>query len=145
MTMKVTLNEAQRIQAAAAKFVGIDLPVKTSYFLARTVLEITTALEAFQKTRVELAKKCCKLDGQGNPMSEEMEGKPGMKKLVFKTPKDEESFVAQISELGEEPIELKLRNPLSLEAFQNPNSEDETVLPWDLLGGLMPILEEIKE
>ena len=92
-----------------------------------------------------MAKKYCELDEQGNPKSEEMKDQPGMKKLVFKTPKDEEAFVSQISELGEEPIELKLRNPLSLEAFQNPNSEDETVLPWDLLGGLMPILEEMKE
>ena len=145
MTMKVTLTEAQMIQAAAAKFTGIDLPVKTSYLLARTVLEITTELQAFQGERTKLAVKYCELDEQGNPKSEEMEGAPGMKKLVFKTPKDEEAFIKQVSELGEEPIELKLRNPLKLDAFQNPNSEDETVIPWDLLAGLMPILEDIEE
>ena len=145
MAMKVTLTDAQRIQAAAAKFVGIDLPVRTSYLLARTVLEITTHLEAFQTTRAKLAKKYCELDEQGNPKSEAMENNPGMQKLVFKAPEDEAAFVEQISVLGEEKVELKLRNPLKLSAFQNPNSEDETVLPWDLLGGLMPILEDIEE
>lgn len=145
MTMKVTLTDAQRIQAAASKFAGIDLPVRTSYLFARTVMEITTALEAFQTTRTKLAKKYCELDERGNPQSEDMEGAPGMKKLVFKSPKDEEAFVKEVSELGEEQVELKLRNKLPLSAFQNPNSEDETVLPWDLLGGLMPILEDIEE
>ena len=145
MTMKVTLSEAQRIQAAAAKFVGIDLPVRTSYLLARTVLEITTHLEAFQTTRSKLAVKYCELDEQGNPKSEAMEGSAGMQKLVFKSPDDEGLFIEQVSELGEEQVELKLRNPLSLEAFQNPNSDDKTVLPWDLLGGLMPILAEMEE
>ena len=144
MTMKVTLTEAQMIQAAAAKFTGIDLPVRTSYVLARTVLEITTELKAFQEQRTKLAVKYCELDEQGNPKNEPVEGMPGSNKLVFKTTKDEEAFIKQVSELGEEPIELKLREPLKLDAFQNPNSEDETVLPWDLLAGLMPILEEIE-
>jgi len=145
MTMKVTLTDAQRIQAAAAKFVGIDLPVRTSYLLARTVLEITTHLEAFQTTRTKLAVKHCKLDERGNPESTEMEGAPGMRKLVFKSPNDEEIFVKEVSALGEEEVELTLRNKLPLSAFQNPNSDDETVLPWDLLGGLMTILEDIEE
>jgi len=145
MTMKVTLTEAQMIQAAAAKFVGIDLPVRTSYVLARTVLEITTELKAFQEQRTKLAVKYCELDEKGNPKSEPVEGMPGSSKLVFKEPKDEEAFIKQVSELGEEPIELKLREPLKLSAFQNPNSEDETVIPWDLLAGLMPILEDIEE
>ena len=145
MTMKVTLTDAQRIQAAAAKFVGIDLPVRTSYLLARTDLEITTHLQAFQETRTKLAKKYCKLDEKGDPQSEPIEGSAGMQKLSFKTPGDEEKFVAQVSKLGEEEVELKLRNKLSLSAFQDPNTEDETVIPWDILGGLMPILEDIEE
>jgi len=145
MTMNVTLTEAQMIQAAAAKFVGIDLPVKTSYLLARTVLEITAELKAFQEQRTKLAVKYCELDEQGNPKNKPVEGVPGSNELVFKDDAAKDAFIMQVSELGEEPIELKLRNPLKLAAFQNPNSEDETVLPWDLLGGLMPILEEIEE
>jgi len=145
MTMKVTLTEAQMIQAAAAKFVGIDLPVQTSYLLARTVLEITTELQAFQGERTKLAVKYCELDEQGNPKSKPVEGAPGSGEYIFKDDAAKDLFIMQVSELGEEPIELKLRNPLKLSAFQNPNSEDETVLPWDLLAGLMPILEEIEE
>ena len=145
MTMKVTLTDAQRIQAAAAKFVGIDLPVKTSYLLARTVLEITTHLQAFQETRTKLAKKYCKLDEKGDPQSEPIEGSAGMQKLSFKTPADEETFIEKVSKLGEEEVELTLRNKLALKAFDDPNTEDKTVIPWDLLGGLMPILEDIEE
>jgi len=144
MGMKVTLNEAQRIQAAAGKFTGIDLPVRTSYLLARTVIEVSQALEAFQGERMKQAKKYCELDEQGNPKMEPMPGAPGMQTFVFKSEKAKESFVTAVATLGEEPIELKLREPLSLEAFQNPNSDDKTVLPWDLLGGLMPILAEIE-
>jgi len=144
MTMNVTLTEAQMIQAAAAKFVGIDLPVKTSYLLARTVLEITAELKAFQEQRTKLAVKYCELDEQGNPKNKPVEGVPGSNELVFKDDAAKDAFIMQVSELGEEPIELKLRNPLKLAAFQNPNSEDETVLPWDLLAGLMPILEDIE-
>jgi len=144
MGMKVTLTEAQMIQAAAAKFVGIDLPVQTSYLLARTVLEITTELQAFQGERTKLAVKYCELDERGNPKNRPVEGVPGSNELVFKDDKSKDAFIKQVSELGEEPIELKLRKPLALSAFQNPNSEDETVLPWDLLAGLMPILEEIE-
>jgi len=144
MTMKVTLTEAQMIQAAAAKFTGIDLPVQTSYLLARTVLEITTELQAFQGERTKLAVKYCELDEQGNPKSKPVEGVPGSNELVFKDDKARDAFIKAVSTLGEEPIELKLRKPLALSAFQNPNSEEKTVLPWDLLAGLMPILEEIE-
>ena len=145
MTMKVTLTEAQMVQAAAAEFVGIDLPVRTSYLLARTVLEITNHLQAFQGERTKQAVKYCKLDEQGNPKTEPIEGAPGSNKLVFKTPKDEEAFIKEVSKLGEEEVELTLRKKLSLKAFDDPNTEDKTVIPWDLLGGLMPILEDIEE
>jgi hypothetical protein len=144
MTMKVTLTQAQMIQAAAAKFTGIDLPVQTSYLLARTVLEITTELQAFQGERTKLAVKYCELDEQGNPKSKPSVDNPGTHELVFKDDKARDAFIKAVSELGEEPIELKLRKPLALSAFQNPNSEEKTVLPWDLLAGLMPILEEIE-
>jgi len=145
MTMKVTLNEAQRIQAAVSKFTGIKLPVKTSYLLARTVLEISAELEAFQGERTKLALRYCELDERGNPKSEPIEGAPGMTQLVFKDDESREAFIKQVSELGEEPIELKLRKPLALSAFQDPNTKDETVLPWDALAGLMPIMEELNE
>jgi len=145
MTMKVTLTEAQRIQYAASKFVGIDLPVKTSYLLARTVGEITVELEAFQAQRSKLAVKYCELDERGNPKTKPSAENPGANELVFKDDKSRDAFIEQVSTLGQEPVELKLRNPLPLSAFQNPNTEGETVLPWDLLGGLMPILEEIEE
>ena len=144
MTMKVTLTEAQRIQFAASKFVGIDLPVRTSYLLARTVGEITAELEAFQAQRSKQAVKYCELDEQGNPKTKPSVDNPGTQELVFKDDKSRDAFIKEVSTLGEEPIELKLRNPLKLSDFQNPNSEEKTVLPWDLLAGLMPILEEIE-
>ena len=133
--MKVTLTQAQMIQAAVAKFTGVNLPVKTSYLLARTVLEITACLEAFQGERMKLAKKYCQLDERGNPKTEETV-------LVFKDDKARDAFVAGVSELGNEEVELKLKKKLSLEAFSDPNTEDETVIPWDVLAGLMSIIEE---
>ena len=99
--MKVTLTEAQMIQAAAAKFVGIDLPVQTSYLLARTVLEITTELQAFQGERTKLAVKYCELDEQGNPKNKPVEGVPGSNELVFKDDKARDAFIKQVSELGD--------------------------------------------
>ena len=139
--MKVTLTQAQMIQAAVAKFTGVNLPVKTSYLLARTVLEITAYLEAFQGERMKLAKKHCQLDERGNPKTEETVP-AGMTQLVFKDDKARDAFVAGVSELGNEEVELNLRNKLSLEAFSDPNTEDETVIPWDVLAGLMSIIEE---
>jgi len=140
--MKVTLTQAQGIQAAAGKFTGLSLPVRTSYELARAVMEIGPYLEVYQSERMKLATQYCPLDERGNPKTEEVA--TGVTQLVFKDPEAREKFVAGVAELGKQEVKLTLREKLSLEKFKDPNSKDETVIPWDALAGLMPIIEEPK-
>jgi len=141
--MKVTLTQAQGIQAAVAKFTGINLPVRTSYELARVVMEISPHLEVYQGERQKLAKKHCELDEKGNPKT--IEVAPGMGQYVFKSDEAKEVYIAGVAEIGKQEVKISLREKLSLEKFKDPNSEDETVIPWDALAGLLPIIEEPKE
>jgi len=141
--MKVTLMEAQGIQAAAAKFTGLNLPVTTSWAIAQTVMEITPHLELFQTERLKLAKQCCDLDEKGNPRTIQMS--PTMGQFVFKDDAARDKYVAGVKTIGDQKITISLKKKLDLEAFKDPNSGDEVVIPWDALAGLLPIIEEPKE
>jgi len=143
MGLKMTLTEAQILQSAAAKLTGINIKRVTGFVVATAVGDVLGPLEKFQGERDKAAKDYCKLDDKGAPQTEEIVGRPGQRKLVFKSAAAEAKFTDEISELGNAVIEISVKKRLPLDAFQDPRSEDETCLPWDVLFGLRPILEQI--
>jgi hypothetical protein len=149
--MQVKMYEVRGILEAIGKCAGMNLPTKIAYGFARTVLDLQPELQIFEEERLKIGRKYAKLDSKGAPKTEEVAGpvvagQPVMQnQLVFKDDKARSAFIADVAEFGKTDVEIKLREPFSLDQFNDPNTEDEALIAWDVVAGLMPILKDPDE
>lgn len=133
--MKVKLGEVRGILESIGKCVDVGIPVKTGYWLARTVNELQPSMKAFEEQRMRLAKRFAELGEDGNVQTDEL------KQLVFKDDKARDDFMAEVAELGKEDVTITM-DPIALEKFDDPNTSGETVVAWNVMAGLLPLIKE---
>ena len=106
--MKFNLNEVQRMQAGLDVILGKELPVRTSYWLARFLDKVGAEFKAMETARVKLVERFAKKDKDGNPvMKKDKDGKPLNEYDLDKA--SMEKFQKEFAELGKEEFEINLK------------------------------------
>lgn len=106
--MKIKLNEIGTILSGLYAVQNMDIPRKTSYWLARYMERIKSEIKIIEKERMKLIKKYAEKDKDGNPKL--IEGKNNFD--ISK--KNRDAFEKEYAELGEVEIEIDY-NPIKLE------------------------------
>ena len=146
--MKVKLGEVRGMLESIGKCVNVGLPTKVAYWLARTVNELQPSMTTFEEQRMRLAKRFAELGEDGNVKTDDQ------KQLIFKNDdgtessedpqgksKAKEDFMAEVAELGKEDVTITM-DPIALEKFDDPNTSGETVVAWNVMAGLLPLIKE---
>lgn len=109
--MKITLNEVRGMQAGLDVILAKELPVKTSYWLARFLDKVSVEFKAIETARMKLVEKyATKKDGK--PMMKK--DKDGKSQEYDLTKENMEKFQAEFAELGKVEFEIDF-NPIKLE------------------------------
>ena len=98
-TIKFSAITAPHFQMAIQKMSQVELPMRTAYWLKRSIDKISKHLEDFEKLRIERLKKFAKLDDKGELVT--IDGKADFKSL-----EDNEAFEKEIAELREQEIDV---------------------------------------
>ena len=111
--MKFNLNEVMAMQAGLDVILGKELPVKTSYWLARFLDKVGVEFKAMEAARIKLIEKYAKKDKDGKPMMKKV--KKGEQPKEFDLTDDNmKKFQAEYGELGQEEFEIDFK-PIKLE------------------------------
>lgn len=111
--MKITLNEVRVMQAGLDVILAKELPVKTSYWLARFLDKVGVEYKAMETARMKLVEKYAKKDKDGKPvMKEDKNGKQLQEYDLTKT--NMEKFQTEFADLGKEEFEIDF-NPIKLD------------------------------
>lgn len=111
--MKFNLNEVMAMQTGLDVILAKELPVKTSYWLARFLDKVGVEFKAMEKARVKLIEKYAKKDKDGRPMMKKVK-KGERPKEYDLTDGNMKKFQAEYGELGKEEFEIDF-NPIKLE------------------------------
>jgi len=124
--MKVKAGEIRGIVEAIDKTANLKLPIKISYWLARTAKQLDPEFRAFEESRLKLIQAHAEKDDEGKvvPAGE------GQVKIV-----DAEKFNEEYSEIADQEIEIKM-DPIALDALGDIDIEPAVV------HGLLPLLKE---
>ena len=128
--MKLKAGQAQPILVALAAVKAIHLPVKTSYWLARTATQLQPEVEAFEESR----KKLLEQFGEHNEDGALVADDAGL--VSFD---DFDGFKAAFEELGEQEFEIKME-PLTLDGFAG--KDGTALISTEIMAGLLPLIEE---
>ena len=106
--MKFTLNEVMTMQKGLDVLLAKELPVKTSYWLARFLDKIGSEFKAMESARVKLVEKYATKDKDGKPvMKKDKDGKPLNEYDLDKA--SMEKFQTEFAELGKEEFEIDFK------------------------------------
>jgi len=106
--MKFNLNEVMAMQSGLDVILAKELPVKTSYWLARFLDKIGVEFKAMDKVRIKLIEKYAKKDKDGKPMMKKVE-KGEQPKEYDLTDTNMKKFQAEYGELGKEEFEIDFK------------------------------------
>jgi len=110
--MRFSLNEVMTMQAGLDVILAKELPIKTSYWLARFLDKIGVEFKAMDKARIKLIEKYAKKDKDGKPMMKKVkDDKPQEYDL---TPANMKKFQAEYADLGKEEFEVDFK-PIKLD------------------------------
>ena len=106
--MKFNLNEVIAMQKGLDVLLAKELPVKTSYWLARFLDKIGSEFKAMESARIKLVEKYATKDKDGNPvMKKDKDGKPLNEYDLDKA--NMEKFQAEFADLGKEEFEIDFK------------------------------------
>jgi len=109
--VKFTLNEVMGMQAGLDVILAKELPVKTSYWLARFLDKIGVEYKAMEAARNKLIEKYAKKDKDGKPAMKKVKDKPDQYDLTNENMK---KFQDEFTELGKTEFEIEF-NPIKVE------------------------------
>jgi len=132
--MKIQLGQIGSIIAALNNVGNLDLPVKISYWFARTAKELQREAEPFEEQRLALLKKYAKLNEEGNLAFVENKATK-QREAEFASPENREAFEEKFEELVQEEVEIKM-DPLSIETLGDIDIKPAVMV------GLLPLLKE---
>lgn len=104
--MRFSLNEVMGMQAGLNVILAKELPIKTSYWLARFLDKIGIEFKAMDKARIKLIEKYAKKDKDGKPMMKKVK-KGEQPKEYDLTDNNMKKFQAEYGELGKEEFEIQ--------------------------------------
>ena len=109
--MKFTLNEVMGMQAGLDVILAKELPVKTSYWLARFLDKIGVEYKAMEAARNKLIEKYAKKDKDGKLIMKKVKDMPDQYDLTNENMK---KFQDEFTELGKTEFEIEF-NPIKVE------------------------------
>ena len=109
--MKFTLNEVMGMQAGLDVILAKELPVKTSYWLARFLDKIGVEYKAMEVARNKLIEKYAKKDKDGKLIMKKVKDMPDQYDLTNENMK---KFQDEFTELGKTEFEIEF-NPIKVE------------------------------
>ena len=113
--MKFTLNEVRGMTAGLDAILAKELPVKTSYWLARFLDKVSSEMKASETARIKLAEKLSKKDKDGKFLfKKDKDGKELEPQQYDFTKDNNEKFQTEFAELGKEEFEIDFK-PITLE------------------------------
>jgi len=109
--VKFTLNEVMGMQAGLDVILAKELPVKTSYWLARFLDKIGVEYKAMEVARNKLIEKYAKKDKDGKLIMKKVKDMPDQYDLTNENMK---KFQDEFTELGKTEFEIEF-NPIKVE------------------------------
>ena len=109
--MKFKLNEIRLATEGLSEILEKELPVRTSYWLARFLDKVNSENASMEKARINLVKKHAKKDKDGNPMF--VLDKDGKNTNQYDIP-DVNAFQDEFIELTNEEVDIEFK-PIKLE------------------------------
>ena len=103
--MKIKAGDFRNIGSGLMEILGIELPVKPSYWLGRIANKISSEQKVFETARMALVKKHAKKDKKGNPLV--IKDKDGKPTNSFDIP-DMEAFNEEFKKLTELEIDIDI-------------------------------------
>ena len=110
--MKLTLGEVRSMAPGLNAILGMDLPAKPAYWLARFLNRFTSEMKAMEKARLQLVKKYVKKDKNGKLLRKKDEKGKDLNQYDF-TNENMEKFSEEFDKVLD--IEVKVDfNPIKL-------------------------------
>ena len=109
--MNIKLGQINSIIGALNAVGDLDLPVKISYWFARTAAQLQPEIEPFDKQRIKLLKKYSKVDKKGELILDDNQ----QAQL-----KDPEAFAEDYAKFAKEEINVKMKK-ISIEKLGEVN------------------------
>ena len=124
--MKIKAGEINTILMGLNQVGDFDLPVKISYWFARTARELQSEIEVFEGQRIKLLKKYSQVDDKGELILD----KDNQAQLL-----DEETFKEEYIKIADGDIELKM-NKIDIKALEEVNIKPK------IMSLLLPLIED---
>jgi len=109
--MNIKSGQISSVLMGLNKIGNLDMPVKISYWFARTASKLQPEVEVFEKRRMALLKKYSKVDAKGELILD----KKDQAQLT-----DEDGFKEEYITIADEDIEIKM-NAISVEDLGEVN------------------------
>ena len=108
--MKFTLNGIMGMNEGLNVILAKELPVKTSYWLARFLDKVGSETKAMEKARLILAEKLAKREKDGNfVFKKDKDGKELVPQQFDFTKENAKKFQDEFAELGKEEFEIDFK------------------------------------
>lgn len=111
--MYITLREMRQMSPGLNAILGMDLPAKPAYWLARWLDRSTSEMKATEKARIVLVKKYAKKDKNGDPLRKiDPKTKEPTNQIDF-TDKNFEKFQDEWDEVLDQEVKIDFK-PIKL-------------------------------